>query len=218
MPSEKSKNLSDEQKIKKLSEENEKLKSEVDKLKEELDILQGKRILHKERDSVEAAFENQSIHSGLYSKRSYSGYLIETIKNTSIFRVYRKMITYVRRYTFVSTTLKILAFILSILQSGTIFVLAASFFVVSLPFTFIVGYSVLVIAFLGSKKLKRRIKSVTADKNITFFFPAKGRAFDHDSFFSGMAKDIASNGDNIAIVVSPYFFSSKGIDTNENGT
>ncbi|MBQ8140126.1 MAG: hypothetical protein IJ038_00330 [Clostridia bacterium] len=211
MPSKKDADISDKQKIKELSEENKRLRREVDALKFELEDIQQKKAIRGGHDDVRSAFDNQSLHSRLYSKRSYTSYLLGLISSTSVFRLYRKMIAFVKRYTFISTTLKILAYILTVLQSGTIFVLAASFFVVSLPFTFIVGYTALVVAFFGNRRLKKKMSGLTRGKNITVLFPQKGRAFSESSYFAGMARDIAKDGENTVVIVSPYFFSSKGI-------
>ncbi len=211
MSANKKKNPSKNQQIKALTEENQKLKQEIENLKEEIDSIKKDKILHKKGDAVSVSFENQALNAKLYSKKSYTTYLAGLIANTSFFRLYKRLLYIVRKYTFISTTLKIIAYILTFVQSGALFVLAASVSIISLPFTFIIGYSALAAALFGRRRLNKKLSKFFDGKNIFVMFPQRGNELNSDSFFSGNAKEFAKGENNAVIIVSPYFFSSRSI-------
>lgn len=204
----------DKKTINELSEENEKLRLEVDALKHELEKIKGKKVFHASSDLPHTSFDRQALNVRLFSRKSYTSYLAGLIANTSIFQLYRKIIVYARKYALITTTLKILSFIFSFLQTGAIFVIAASLFVVSLPFTFIGGYAALIFTFFGNKKLKKKTAQMLEGKKIAVFFTQKGRSLDDSSFFAGMVRELCDRTDGVAIIVSPYFFSPRGITDN----
>ena len=197
-----------------LAEENEKLRIEIDALKRELERTKGRKA-HHSTDPISAAFDRQAVGSRLFSKKSYSAYLVGLITNTSIFKLYGKILGYARKYSFITTTLKIFSFIFAFLQTSAVFIIAASFFLVSLPLTFLVGYAAILLTVFGKKRAKKKVRSAICGKKITVLFPQKGRALAEDSFFSGMARDICRRTGGVAIVVSPYFFSTRGISKNK---
>ncbi len=201
----------DNERINRLTEENEKLKRELDALKRELEKANGTSPIFSSKDKYLEEFEKQSRSEILYSRKSYTSFLISHISNTSVFHVYKRIIAFLKKYTLISTTLKIAAVILAVLQTSTVFVLATSVFVVSLPFTFLVGYTALLLSLFGRRKLKKRIKELAASKDIFILTPPRGRAFERGSFFRGMAEDIASDKEKLVIIISPFFFSSKGV-------
>lgn len=204
------KESNDKKRITELSEENEKLRIEIDALKRELEKTKG-RSGHHSTDTASSVFERQSTGARLFSKRSYSAYLMGLIANTSVFKLYRKFLDYLRKYSFITTTLKIVSFIFTFLETSAVFILAASFFVVSLPLTFLVGYAALLLTMFGKRRAKRKVKKAIEDKKVTILFPQRGKALSEDSFFAGMTRDICRRTGGVAIVVSPYFYSTRGI-------
>ena len=204
------KESNDKKRITELSEENEKLRIEIDALKRELEKTKGRSTSHSQ-GVVSATFERQSAGARLFSKKSYSAYLVGLIANTSVFKLYRKFLDYLRKYSFITTTLKIVSFIFAFLETSAVFILAASFFVVSLPLTFLVGYAALLLTLFGKRRAKMKVKEAIEGKSVTILFPQRGRALTEDSFFSGMTRDICRRTGGVAIVVSPYFYSTRGI-------
>ena len=201
---------SNKEKIKQLSEENKRLKGEVELLKSELEKATGKKAAIHPHDPVISNFDRQSLNTKLYSKKSYSAYLIGLISNTSVFHIYRKIISFFKKFTLVSVTLQLLAFVLTAIQSSAVFIVALSLFTISLPVTFIVGYTAIVFAFFGGVKRMHKIRSLAEGKDIVIFFPPKSKAISPDSFFAGMAREYAKAG-KLSIIVSPYFLSFKGV-------
>ena len=117
----------------------------------------------------------------------------------------------VKKYTLVTVSLKVAAYILTILQSSAIFVLALSFFVVSLPFTFLFGYLAVILSLFGRRRRIKAVNEMIKNKKVTVFFASKGKQLSPDSFFAANLRDIKERRGGVAVIVSPYFFSPKGI-------
>ncbi len=202
-----------EEKIKALTAENKRLKLEVEALKRELEDT-GK-IKHTRGDRTVAAFEKASRTEKLFSRKYYTTYLFENIRSTSLFNIYERIIRAIKRYTLLTTTLKILTFIITFIESSAIFVFVASAFIISVPITVFLSYAAIVMSFLGSKRLNRRNKELLSGKNITLMFPQRGKAFEQGSFFRGMVRDTAKKPDSVVVIVSPYVFGVKGISSRQ---
>lgn len=201
--------------IRELQTENKRLRAEVQNLKHELDTVKNKRIFHDSGDKSLVNFEKRSANIRLFSKRSYTAYLAALISNTSIFKLYKRFISIAKKYTLITVSLQIAAYILTLIQSSAIFVVAASLFIVSLPFTFIFGYSAVILTFFGRKRVYKKLTSTIREKDIAVFFAPKTKKRLDDSFFSGMVREWTERNGGVAIIVSPYFLSRKGVSTSK---
>ena len=197
--------------IKKLTEENKKLKLEVKLLKSKLEDKESEEHFHKRSDATVAKFENQAQKSKLFSRRTFFGYVYHTAKATSVFKIYKRIINTVRRYTFITTSIKIASFIFAFLETSAVFVIAASAFAISLPFTILFSYLAFLFSHMNAKKRTEQLMERMKSKKIYVFFPPKSLALSESSFLCGFVRDIASKEDSFCIIVSPYIFKSKGI-------
>lgn len=196
--------------LRKLKQENQRLKKEIRVLKEEL--AQGETLHASSSDDSVIALEKHAKNERLFSKKRYVSYVYHLIRNTSVFSLYSRMIRFVRRYTFLRTTLKIITAILAILETSTVFVLATSFFIVSLPFTILISYSALLFSFFRGRSVRKTVEGMVQNKKIVIFFPPKGYDKNSNSFFCGMAREEAKRDDHFCVIVSPYFFKGIGLD------
>ncbi len=197
--------------IKILMTENKRLTREVAALKRELEHSRGKLLRGKGDDPHRALLDHQAQNDILFSRKRYFGYIVQLIKSTSFFRLYQKILAFFRRYALLSTTLKILLAILTVVQSSAIFVIATSASVVAIPFILTVSYAVFFLAHFHRKKNDAANKKLLANKHIVVFFPPKKRALEKDSFFSGMVEEFSHRPDHICIVVSPHFWRNRGL-------
>ena len=197
--------------IKELRAENKRLAREIALLKIELEDAHGKRTRKKDTDPNRLLLEHQAQNEILFSKKRYFGYVVRLIANTSIFHFYKKILAFFRRYSFLSTTLKIVLAVLTVIQSSAIFVLATSASVLAFPFILILSYTAFFLAHLSRRKNDAVNKKLLAHKHIFVFFPPKKRALVPDSFFSGMVEEFSKRPDHICIVVSPYFWHNHGL-------
>ena len=199
-------------KIRELTDENMRLNREIAFLKNELqrEKRSTRQLLHR-RNKVEAAFLRQAKNEGAFSQKEYFSYIRHSVKNASVFWIYAGIIDAVRRFTFVSTTIRILIFIISLIQSGAVFIISTSAFIIALPFVFLFSGIGFMLTFLGARKATQRTRPLVKGKNVTVFFPVKRSAFDSDSYFAGMVKDIAKQPNSLCVIVAPGLFFSRGI-------
>lgn len=212
----KTKQKEQESEIRKLRSENQRLKREVRALKEELEQQRGISPSHAGKG--EAALEKHARNERLFSRKRYVAYVYDLIRHTSVFALYSRMLQFVRRYTLIRTTLKIITALLAVLETSAVFVLAASFFVVSLPVTVLISYAALLFTFFRGRRHRKRIQERIRQKKIVIFFPPKHYDTATDSFFSGMVRSEAQKGDRFCVIVSPYFLKSTGLDPNRKNS
>lgn len=199
-------------KLRELTDENKRLQREIAFLKNEIQReKRPARQLLKKRDKVEATFLRQSRNGNTFSQERYFSYVKNLVKNASVFWVYSSIIDAFRRFTFISVTIKIAAFILTLVQSGAAFILSTSAVIISLPFVFLFSGIGFMLSFLGSKKATKRARPLVKNKRVTVFFPASKSAFRSDSYFAGMVREAAKRPDSLCIIVTPGLFFSRGI-------
>ena len=197
--------------IKELKAENRQLRQEVSALKHELAHAQTGPQKRKNAAPHEALLVHQAQNEVLFSKKRYFTYIFQLIGFTSVFHIYKRILAFFRRYSFISTTLKILLAVLTVVQSSAIFVLATSASVVLLPFMLLVSYAAFFLAHFNRKRNDAVNKELLRHKRIFVFFPPKKRALCQDSYFSGMVKELSEAPDHICIVVSPHFWRNRGL-------
>lgn len=197
--------------IKELKAENRHLRQEVSALKHELERSQERILTRKSADPHMALLTHQAQNEILFSKKRYFTYIFQLISFTSIFNIYKRILAFFRRYALISTTLKIILAILTVVQSSAIFVIATSASFVALPFILVCSYAVFFLAHFNRKRNDAFNKKLLRHKRIFVFFPPKKRALSPDSYFSGMVEELSKSPDHICIVVSPHFWRNRGL-------
>lgn len=200
------------EKIRELTEENMRLHREIGFLKNELQN-QKNSVVHrfKKRSKTESAFLRQARNENAFAQEQFFSYAKRLIKNASVFWVYSSIIDAVRRFTFISTTIRVFIFIFSLIQSSAVFILWTSAIIVSLPFVFLISGIGFMLTFLGGKRATKRARPLVANKKVTVFIPANKKAFSSDRYFAGMVSETAKKPNALAVIVSPGLFFSKGI-------
>lgn len=201
--------------IKELKAENRHLRHEVAALKGELESSQDRLLRRKTTAPHQALLSHQAQNEILFSKKRYFTYIIQLFSSTSIFNIYKKILAFLRRYSFISTTLKIVVAVLTVLQTSAIFVIATSASFLSIPFILVISYGVFFLAHINRKRNDAVNKKLLAHKKIFVFFPPKKRALSPESYFSGMVEEISRESDHICIVVSPHFWRNRGLFGNK---
>ncbi len=200
---------------KKLQKENFKLKIENIRLRNELKLIKS-FIPKAQTDDAQVLLKKLSEKERLFSKKNYLSYVISLLKSSSLFKIYSYFVTAVRKYSFITTSIKIFAYVLILLQSSAIFVLSASAFLISLPLVLFISYLVFFTTLISGKRAFSKLKSIISNKKIYFLFPTEDRAFRRSSFFSRMAQSFAQSESNVIIIVSPFFFNSVGLVSSSN--
>jgi len=198
--------------IRELTDENMRLNREIAFLKNELQRQKRstRQLLHR-KNKVESAFLRQAKNESAFSQKEYFSYIRHSVKNASVFWIYAGIIDAVRRFTFVSTTIRILLFIFSFIQSGAVFIISTSAFLIALPFVFLFSGIGFMLTFMGSRKAIQKTRPLVKGKSVKVFFPAKRGAFNSESYFAGMVKDMAAQPNSLCVIVAPGLFFSRGI-------
>ncbi len=147
----------------------------------------------------------------LFSKKSFASFLLGSFKLKTLFSFYQRLVYIVRKYTFITTTLKILTFLLGVLQSGALIVLFTGTMAIALPLTLIFSYTAIVLSFIFRRRLTSKARAMLKGKRVTVFFPPRSRAFSASSYFRGMVSDAARDEESLSVVVSPYALLPIGI-------
>ncbi len=200
-----------EERIRELTKENLRLRNEVALLKNEIQQNSATtRRLSKKRDSVRSMFLHQARRENTFSQNTNLSYFRYALKNASLFRVYSQIINTVRRFTFVNTTIRIAIFLLTIVNSGAIFLISTSTFIVSLPFMFLLSGVGAMLTLLGSRKATQINRPILTNKNVCVFFPAKKSAIRKDTYFSGLVQSMGEQPNTVCVIVTQGFFFSRG--------
>lgn len=208
----KNSNRENRDRIRELTDENMRLNREIAFLKNELQReKRSTRQLLKKKSKVDAAFLRQAKDSGAFSQEKYFSYLRHSVKTASVFRVYTGIVDAVRGFAFVSTTIRILIFLYSLLHSSAVLIISTSAFIIALPFVFLFSGLGFMMTFLGARKSVKKTRPIVKNKNVNVFFPASRAAFETESYFAGMVKDMSNQPNTLSVIVSPGLFFSRGI-------
>jgi len=105
-----------------------------------------------------------------------------------------------------------MSFLFILIETATLFVVSTSAFLVLLVLTVLASHSLALITFATRKRRTEEYRTLFEGKTVTLFYPPKHRAFEKDSFFSGMVAEMASADNSISVIVSPFMFKSTGLN------
>ncbi len=201
--------------IRKLTVENRRLNREIDGLKREIDELNGKGEKRRKRNKYQAFLDSRSDCENMFSKRNYFSFMLTNIKQTSIFNIYKKFVYFIRKYTFLTTTIKIASILFLFVETAALFVISTSAFFIFAILTFLTSNTLAFFTLFVRKRSNRENTEIISGKKVTVFFPPKERAFDIGSYLTGFAEEQAKNENSVVIIVSPYIFKSTGFNASK---
>ncbi len=198
-------------KIRKLIIQNKKLNREVDNLKQELEMLQGKGGRLWGTGKYRSAFRQRADNEAMFSKKSYPSFVWSHLMHTSFVNIYKRILSYIRRYAFITMTIKILTLFFVFIEAVLLFVISTSAFIMSILITFFISHILMLFSVFTRKKQNRKNRILLADKDIVIFFPPKHRAFEENSYFRFLVREYANQKNHTVLLVSPFLISSKGL-------
>jgi hypothetical protein len=139
-------------------------------------------------------------------QRFFMGYLYRLFTKAPLYTHGKQLFAYIRRFRAIALTLRILTFLFTVLQTGTLVILSAALFLVILPVLVMLMSAVLLGAWIGSGRTNKKLSKKLDGKMICILFLTP----QDNPFLVENAKDLASRGMAVA-VVSPYWISSKGL-------
>ncbi len=168
----------------------------------------------KVKEDSPAELHSRADDARLFRHKGYLSYLFSRIKQNSFYQTWKKYTVYFRRIGLVSTTLQIAGYTFMLVQSGTAFFLVLILFLLALPIIALSAVGVYASARLCEHHDNKKIGTEIEDKNIYCFFPTRTAEFSHGTFWKQNIVTFASMPNTAVFIVSPYFFSGKGIRKN----
>lgn len=156
------------------------------------------------------SFLRRANEAQLFEHEGYVHYLAALVRQNSLFRLWERLTGYLRRLGLVSVTVRILTYVLLLVQTGTVFFVLLVLFLIALPALAAASFGIYLTARLLGRRDNKKIEALCKDKNIYVFFSTKAQEFSRGNFWKGNLLDLAERQNTLVIVVSPYFFSGKG--------
>ncbi len=142
----------------------------------------------------------------LIRHRFFLTYAYDTLTHTSLWLQSKRLLAHLRRIRTVALTLRILAFLFTVLQTGALVLLATALFLIVIPIGSAVMLGILLTALIESRHTNRRLRSETRNKRACILFLPTN---EQDAFLWHNALDLAARGYAV-FLISPYWISGRG--------
>ncbi len=152
-----------------------------------------------------AAFERKR-----FSRKNYLMFIWDTLSATRGFEIWDSILAYARKFKLISGTLRAAAVLISILETGAVFIIAAGILLAVSPALILLLLAVHVDSLISGRRAIALVSSIMRDRNITFIFPPRG-SLGRERFLAHNAQALAESIPGTVLIVSPYLFSSVGI-------
>ncbi|MBQ9781176.1 MAG: hypothetical protein IJW00_09575 [Clostridia bacterium] len=149
-------------------------------------------------------FRMGAVNARRFSRKSYLSYLIQSIKESVVGMVFRRLTRFLRRLRLVRTISVVVAAVMATL-------LLSAVFVTVLPFLFFIGITCIAAATLRARAANRLMREKLSGKRVRVFILPDAVTFRDDTFAERSAKAMAREPDAAILVVSPRLISSRGL-------
>ena len=156
--------------------------------------------------AAEAYIASAALDRKRFARKSYILFLFDTVTSTRGFELWDGVVGVFRRFRLISTTLRIAAVIISAIETGAAFILAAGIALALSPAIPLFLTAVTLDSAISGLGAVKEIRRIAADGAVTFVFPPRG-ALGRDRAPGGYGS-LALSG--TVIIVSPYLISARG--------
>lgn len=156
--------------------------------------------------AAEAYIASATLDRKRFARKSYILFLFDTVTSTRGFELWDGVVGVFRRFRLISTTLRIAAVIISAIETGAAFILAAGIVLALSPAILLFLTAVTLDSAISGLGAVKEIRRIAADGAVTFVFPPRG-ALGRDRAPGGYGS-LALSG--TVIIVSPYLISARG--------
>ena len=132
--------------------------------------------------------------------------LLRTISGAGIVRLWMEILTYLRRFRTLRLILRVIGWLLRLLQAGTLIVLTTAIFFVILPLLGVTALTASLVALTDWRRSKKRLSAALADSHGCVFFFTAGR------MTYRTAQELALRQGVTVLIVSPYWISPRRAD------
>lgn len=156
--------------------------------------------------AAEAYIASAALDRKRFARKSYILFLFDTVTSTRGFELWDGVVGVFRRFRLISTTLRIAAVIISAIETGAAFILAAGIALALSPAILLFLTAVTLDSAISGLGAVKEIRRIATDGAVTFVFPPRG-ALGRDRAPGGYGS-LALSG--TVIIVSPYLISARG--------
>lgn len=142
----------------------------------------------------------------LNTSQSFYRYLLNTLKSSSFYRIYYRLLKFWRRLRMIRTILNIVTVIFFTFIVGTLTVGYGIILILLLPVVMLLIAVLPIISKLRSKKSNEYLQEQIGEKNVFVLFPMRSSNFENSTYFKNNILDLCGNSDSVVIIVSPYYF------------
>ncbi len=146
-------------------------------------------------------------HQALQTHRSVWSYARACWREATLYMLWKRCLTAFRRFRLVTLILRISAFLLAALETGALVLLSGFLLLLCLPVLIFLSLMILITALWEAPQKNREILAKIAQKRIYVLFLEEGSG----AFFKANVYDLASRENSAVVIISPFWFSTRGI-------
>ncbi len=140
---------------------------------------------------------------------SYAAYLLAELRATSLWGLWQRWLTLLRRWRLLSAILRWTVILAGWLETSAIFLLTVTVLLAAGLPLLVGGAVMLLIGLAQHRRCSRMLGQALAGQKIIVCVAQRG-AFAPGSYFGGMVRALAAREDCAVLVISPYFWRSHG--------
>jgi len=140
---------------------------------------------------------------------SYAAYLLASLRATSLWGLWQRWLTLIRRWRLLSTVLRWSVILLGWLETSAIFLLTVTVLLAAGLPLLLCGAVMLLLGLAQHHRCSRMLGHCLAGQQICVCIAQRG-AFAPGSYFGGMVRALAARENCTVLIVSPYFWRSFG--------
>jgi hypothetical protein len=144
------------------------------------------------------------INARRFSKKSYISYLYQSVKESGIGLFFRRVVRIWRR-------LRLVRIITAVTAAVVATLLLSAVFLTLIPFFMLFALVAFLAVCLRAKATNKKMAEVLSGKRVRVMIFSDAVAFRGDTFAEGCAKAMARESDTAVLVITPYFFSPRGL-------
>ena len=157
-------------------------------------------------------FARRADDSLLAESKNLLAFCVSLIRRTRVFRIWEKLIKYVRRFRLVTAAFRQFPWILLLINTNTLLYAVAGAALFLLPFIIIGLVSLVTSASIRYRRLNAAMRRYLEGKTVYIFFPTKGGEFAAGRFWRGNIANLAAQKKTAVLVVSPFLLSPQGLN------
>lgn len=143
----------------------------------------------------------------IMSSYSYPRYLLSTLRQSTAYRGWMRLLTYFRRFRLVSVIIRVATSLVTIIETSALLIVAATVFIVTLPLLLAASLITAVAVMISGRRCNRRLEPLLRDKQMFVFFPTatprRGGVLD------ATICQLSADPRNAIFAVSPHLISSE---------